>query len=117
MTGQSWNDAVALPPPPSLDPWECLSCSRASPCPARVASASREGIADEVLPSSILAIPPPPTSRAQILAYVSRVRDVEAVVDQETMTHEQIESTPVRCPDPDSAGRMYAGAWTAWGGG
>ncbi|RMZ53307.1 hypothetical protein APUTEX25_004795, partial [Auxenochlorella protothecoides] len=44
----------------------------------------------------------------EILAYVSRVRDVEAVVDQETMTHEQIESTPVRCPDPDSAGRMYA---------
>lgn len=45
-----------------------------------------------------------------MLAYVNRVRDVEATgVDHETMTLEQIESNPVRCPDQASADLMYKG--------
>ncbi|EFN51482.1 hypothetical protein CHLNCDRAFT_37425 [Chlorella variabilis] len=44
----------------------------------------------------------------EVLAYVNRVRDVEATgVDHETMTLEQIESNPVRCPDQASADLMY----------
>ncbi|KAI7836349.1 hypothetical protein COHA_009771 [Chlorella ohadii] len=44
----------------------------------------------------------------EVLAYVNRVRDVEASgVDHESMTLEQIESNPVRCPDPASAEAMY----------
>lgn len=46
----------------------------------------------------------------EVLAYVNRVRDVEATgVDHDTMTLEQIESNPVRCPDPASADAMYKG--------
>lgn len=45
------------------------------------------------------------------MAYVSRVRDVGAEVDHASLTHEQIEANPVRCPDPASADRMYKGAW------
>ena len=45
----------------------------------------------------------------EVLAYVSRVRNVEAAnVDHDTMTMQQIESNPVRCPDPASADAMYA---------
>jgi len=41
---------------------------------------------------------------------VNRVRDVEASgVDHESMTLDQIESNPVRCPDPASADAMYKG--------
>ncbi len=44
----------------------------------------------------------------EVLAYVNRVRDVEATgVDHETMTVDQIESNPVRCPDQASADLMY----------
>lgn len=44
----------------------------------------------------------------EVLAYVNRVRDVEATgVDHDAMTLEQIESNPVRCPDPASANAMY----------
>ena len=46
----------------------------------------------------------------EILAYVNRVREVEAAnVDHATMTLEQIESNPVRCPDQASADLMYQG--------
>lgn len=49
-----------------------------------------------------------------MLAYVNRVRDVEATgVDHDAMTLEQIESNPVRCPDPASADAMYKGEWVA----
>eukprot|EP00887_Chlorella_sp_A99_P006798 scaffold2.g6798.t1 len=45
----------------------------------------------------------------EVLAYVSRVRDVEASgVDHHTMTLADIEANPVRCPDPASAEAMYA---------
>lgn len=51
-----------------------------------------------------------------MLAYVNRVRDVEASgVDHATMTLADIEANPVRCPDPASADAMYKGA-TAGGG-
>ena len=43
----------------------------------------------------------------EVLAYVNRVRDVESSVDHATMTMEQIESNPVRCPDPEAAEKMY----------
>ena len=48
----------------------------------------------------------------EVLAYVNRVRDVEASnIDHEAMTLEQIESNPVRCPDQASADAMYKGGW------
>lgn len=40
---------------------------------------------------------------------MNRVRDVEASVDHAALTLEQIESNPVRCPDPEAAERMYQG--------
>lgn len=45
----------------------------------------------------------------QVIGYVNRVRDVEANVDNATFTMAQVESNPVRCPDPESAERMYQG--------
>lgn len=45
----------------------------------------------------------------EVLAYVSRVRDVDcAPVDEAALTAAAIESNPVRCPDAESAARMYA---------
>src|SRR5438067_3237385 len=44
-----------------------------------------------------------------ILGYVRQVGDVRAVVpDPTTVTLEQVEATPVRCPDPAAAERMIA---------
>lgn len=44
----------------------------------------------------------------EVLAYVNRVRDVEAAnVDHDTMSMADIEANPVRCPDPESAQLMY----------
>lgn len=43
----------------------------------------------------------------EILAYVSRVQDIEAVnVDDDTFTMEDVDANMVRCPDPESAERM-----------
>ncbi|MCL6623943.1 MAG: chorismate synthase [Fimbriimonadales bacterium] len=42
----------------------------------------------------------------EILAWVSKVGRVVAEADVESVTREQIESSPVRCPDPESAKRM-----------
>ena len=47
----------------------------------------------------------------QVLAYVSGVQDVEAHVDPNTFTLEQVESNPVRCPDPAAAELMYQSAY------
>lgn len=45
----------------------------------------------------------------EVLAYVSRVRDVEVgPVDHEALSLQQIEANPVRCPDPVAAETMYA---------
>lgn len=43
----------------------------------------------------------------EVLAYVNRVRDVDSCVDHGSLTMEQIESNPVRCPDQDAAEKMY----------
>ena len=44
----------------------------------------------------------------EVLAWVSRVQDLEAAVDHETVTREQVEATMVRCPDPAVADQMIA---------
>ncbi|XP_048140511.1 chorismate synthase 1, chloroplastic-like isoform X2 [Rhodamnia argentea] len=50
-------------------------------------------------------------SRTEVLAYVSQAHEVvlpEHLVDQESVTHEQIESNIVRCPDAGYADKMIA---------
>jgi chorismate synthase len=42
----------------------------------------------------------------EIIAYVKRIKDLEAVVDPDTVTMEQVESNIVRCPDLESVDRM-----------
>uniref|UniRef100_A0A7S0VEP0 Chorismate synthase n=1 Tax=Polytomella parva TaxID=51329 RepID=A0A7S0VEP0_9CHLO len=42
----------------------------------------------------------------EILAYVSRVRDVTSKVDEDTFTMEDVERNMVRCPDQDAAQKM-----------
>jgi chorismate synthase len=44
----------------------------------------------------------------EVLAYVSRVRDVGCEVDHAALTLAAIEANPVRCPDPVAAEAMYA---------
>ena len=36
----------------------------------------------------------------ETLAYVKQIHTLEAEVDTDTVTLEQIEASPVRCPDP-----------------
>ncbi|NEO29785.1 MAG: chorismate synthase [Symploca sp. SIO3C6] len=42
----------------------------------------------------------------EIVAYVKRIKDLEAVVDSDTVTLEQVESNIVRCPDSECVERM-----------
>jgi chorismate synthase len=42
----------------------------------------------------------------EIIAYVKRIKDLEAEIDAETVTLEQVESNIVRCPDAECADRM-----------
>jgi chorismate synthase len=42
----------------------------------------------------------------EIIGYVKRIKDLEGVVDPETVTLEQVESNIVRCPDAEAAERM-----------
>ncbi len=42
----------------------------------------------------------------EIIGYVKRIQDLEAIVDPNTVTLEQVESNIVRCPDAESAERM-----------
>ena len=42
----------------------------------------------------------------EIVAYVKRIKDKDAVVDSNTVTLEQVESNIVRCPDSECAERM-----------
>jgi chorismate synthase len=42
----------------------------------------------------------------EIVAYVKRIKDLEADIDPGTVTLEQVESNIVRCPDPECAERM-----------
>jgi chorismate synthase len=45
-------------------------------------------------------------ANVEIIGYVKRIKNLEAVVDPNTVTLEQVESNIVRCPDPESAERM-----------
>ncbi len=42
----------------------------------------------------------------EIVGYVKRIKDLEAVVDSDPVTLEQVESNIVRCPDSECAQRM-----------
>ncbi|MDW8052716.1 MAG: chorismate synthase [Armatimonadota bacterium] len=42
----------------------------------------------------------------EVLAWVEQIYTIEAQVDPESVSLEQVESNPVRCPDPDAAARM-----------
>jgi len=42
----------------------------------------------------------------EVLAWVSRVQDIEAKVDPGSVRLEQVEANPVRCPDAEAAARM-----------
>jgi len=42
----------------------------------------------------------------EVLAWVSRVQDIEAKPDPAGVTLQQVEANPVRCPDPEAAERM-----------
>ena len=42
----------------------------------------------------------------EIVGYVKRIKDIEGVVDPNTVTMEQVESNIVRCPDSECAERM-----------
>jgi chorismate synthase len=42
----------------------------------------------------------------EVLAFVERVADIEAKIDLDALTLEDVESTPVRCPDPEAAELM-----------
>ncbi|PSB32374.1 chorismate synthase [Chlorogloea sp. CCALA 695] len=45
-------------------------------------------------------------ANVEIVAYVKRIKDLEAVIDSNTVTLEQVESNIVRCPETESAERM-----------
>lgn len=42
----------------------------------------------------------------EIIAYVKSIYQMDAVIDPATVTAEQVESNPVRCPDAETAGEM-----------
>jgi chorismate synthase len=45
-------------------------------------------------------------SGVEIIGYVKRIKDIEGIVDPNTVTLEQVESNIVRCPDTECAERM-----------
>ncbi len=45
-------------------------------------------------------------AQVEIVAYVKRIKDLEAVIDHNSVTLEQVESNIVRCPDAECAQRM-----------
>jgi chorismate synthase len=53
----------------------------------------------------------------ELVAYVTHVYDVIADIDPGAVTLEQIEATPVRCPDPAAAEKMIAAIEKARGDG
>lgn len=42
----------------------------------------------------------------EVLAWVSQVHHIDAVVDSDQVTLEQVEADPTRCPDPEAAAHM-----------
>lgn len=47
-------------------------------------------------------------AEVEVLGWVSRVHDIDATVDPGTVTLEQVEAHPTRCPDPEAAEQMVA---------
>jgi len=47
-------------------------------------------------------------NRIEIVAYVSSVSDIRANIDSDTLSLPDVESSPVRCPDPVAAEKMRA---------
>jgi len=47
-------------------------------------------------------------ANVEIIGYVKRIKDLEAVVDPNTVTLEQVESNIVRCPESECAERMIS---------
>lgn len=47
-------------------------------------------------------------AQVEIVGYVKRIQDLEAIADPNTVTQEEVERTIVRCPDPECAERMIA---------
>jgi len=45
-------------------------------------------------------------ANVEIIGYVKRIKDLEGVIDPDTVTLEQVESNIVRCPDTECAQRM-----------
>ncbi|MGC9525940.1 MAG: chorismate synthase [Limnospira sp.] len=45
-------------------------------------------------------------ANVEIVGYVKRIKTLEAAIDPQTVTLEQVESNIVRCPDAECAGRM-----------
>jgi len=45
--------------------------------------------------------------QVEVLAWVRTVQDIEAKIDPETVGLDQVEASPVRCPDPEAAQAMY----------
>lgn len=46
--------------------------------------------------------------KTEIVAYVSQVSHVIAKVDPDTVSFEQVESNPTRCPDPSAAKKIFS---------
>ena len=46
------------------------------------------------------------THRTEVIAWVRRIHTIEAAIDASQVSREAVESTIVRCPDPEAAGRM-----------
>ena len=42
----------------------------------------------------------------EVIAYVRSIHDIDSIVDAETVTTEEVDATPVRCPDPIAAEKM-----------
>jgi chorismate synthase len=45
-------------------------------------------------------------AQVEVIAYVRRIKDIEAPIDPDKVTAEQVESNIVRCPDPVVAAKM-----------
>lgn len=48
------------------------------------------------------------TAQVEVVAFVRSVHEIEAIVDPQSVSLEQVESNIVRCPDGDAAKRMIA---------
>jgi chorismate synthase len=46
-------------------------------------------------------------ANVEVLGWVQSVQDIEASLDPNSVTLDQVEATPTRCPDPAAAARMF----------